>query len=1434
MLSLKKFWIITLLSIIFGLWYPDWSFAGEVEFDTGVIKVICGRDNGGFIDEIFLDRNMDGVYSDDERIVLRPEDQVGLLVSYTLLKNEASRIGVAVGSVVQSTVKVNDARVENLDVVIKGILNFGMHGSSPFEVRVHGSEKNAVLTVGFDFEPLRNSDNMLLREAALRIYGVFDKREPQPRIRTMSTGEFRNTPRPDSESQYMVWQYGGHLVESPWYWRNWVSWSGNTGPQTTSEGHTPPENLTFYMHDNFHGFQVALKEPANVSPIELSGSGYPSVLSINAWTPRVRGLDLHGDVPSRFYMNEVVIHFFRTDLESLVNNERQYHKKLNEIIESSRKELLSIAKPLVSNLIDPRISDKLHAERINIISKMKSRGWTDNVASIDTSFLPVMKSNDLPYGKNWLKVVLDVPAGVIGKNVPAVGGLPFPEGKLDSVKNLRLIDSDGNEVACQIDRLAIWPDGSVKWALLTAFVEISPDKKQELRVEYSPDVVHRAIVPKKIEIKQSTEGMLVNNGVLRFTIKKSGSGIFDTLWFDRNGDGTYTENEKVFDGEGDIRRNRMNLVAFKKRGDYGPYMYHTDTAEFEQSAAQVEGIEIERQGPLVAHILVKGHYHYEKLGRERKEYENKGNEFWIRFTVYSGQPYIEIKHSYVFEGNPDVEMIHDLSLSAELNLGKNRVFTTAMDNKVHELVMQLPESSAGIFQDNPYSSELWLSDISGNNEEIKYVALKGDGWADISDGKWGITFGVRHMREMYAKELSVENGSIVISLWPKRSRYLDTRRYSRQFISGESMSYGQGSAQGVSRSHDTFFYFHNGDAKGAQSDAVASYLLQQVFIKAYPEWYARTEAAGIFKTFDEKSNQQWEKMIQDGLEYFLYHQKLWAWYGVYDFGDLQQRPSWDGGWQKLNGRWGWVNNEALVDMWIYEQFFQTGKREYLDAALALSRHTLEVDLINSDNYKGNKQVKMHGYRHNTNHWGDGYVGIRVAAPQGFRLGYFLTGDLRIYDQLKMSMEAHWDSVHDYDMQHATGLGLLIFFWETTGDDVYKNALDSYLDYQVAHFRKFGHIHSGNWKFRRDRSKLLGDEPISDSPTDFFFQNFGSAYSLMELADLTGRTDIVEALIQLARDTMRVYRWRWESRYCHYRLLAFAYRHTGDRTFLQYANAGAKKLQVYSHRSKWAWKPAIESFDNKLSLLAWTGQGLPYLMKAIELRRDDPIGSFTAPENVKMPDGKTMAPVPVDGSSSKAIDGDIQSYEWWVGGKMLSKKIVDTLELSSGLHRVQLWVTDAKGRRSMFEKSVTVWEPGVIARLCFMGNPHGFMPKRIYKDEYGYLPGTNIRRTSEPHGYGSMGCKEVHIDGTIQIKTGPGVYTVEMGGKDFWTDEMGSISVQGKPLDIKIKKEGSKKIEWGYIGEATVDEDGLLKIDFIKGPRGEPVVLAYIIIKRHDR
>ena len=72
--------------------------------------------------------------------------------------------------------------------------------------------------------------------------------------------------------------------------------------------------------------------------------------------------------------------------------------------------------------------------------------------------------------------------------------------------------------------------------------------------------------------------------------------------------------------------------------------------------------------------------------------------------------------------------------------------------------------------------------------------------------------------------------------------------------------------------------------------------------------------------------------------------------------------------------------------------------------------------------------------------------------------------------------------------------------------------------------------------------------------------------------------------------------------------------------------------------------------------------------------------------------------------------------------------------------------------------------------------------------------------------------------------------VTAGGKDFWTETMGTVSVQGHLIEFPIEKESSKKLSWSYTGEAIVGPDGVLHIEFKPGIKGEPVVLAYIIIR----
>ena len=66
------------------------------------------------------------------------------------------------------------------------------------------------------------------------------------------------------------------------------------------------------------------------------------------------------------------------------------------------------------------------------------------------------------------KIVLKVenPTTYARRGWPVTSGIPFPQGELISVDNIRILDGQGLEIPSQIGELAMWQDGSIKWVLV--------------------------------------------------------------------------------------------------------------------------------------------------------------------------------------------------------------------------------------------------------------------------------------------------------------------------------------------------------------------------------------------------------------------------------------------------------------------------------------------------------------------------------------------------------------------------------------------------------------------------------------------------------------------------------------------------------------------------------------------------------------------------------------------------------------------------------------------------------------------------------------------------------------------------------------------------------------------------------------------------------
>jgi hypothetical protein len=673
-----------------------------------------------------------------------------------------------------------------------------------------------------------------------------------------------------------------------------------------------------------------------------------------------------------------------------------------------------------------------------------------------------------------------------------------------------------------------------------------------------------------------------------------GSGFLDEVWLDSNGDGTYDDAERIVGSEAGRRRNFMDLARVADEADLKPNEFVAASFEQELSEADIVDIVVERQGPISVDLCVKGRYHHEKLSVGLPKRENLGSEFWVRITAYAGKPYLRIKHTYVFEGNPDLEHVQALGLALTPQL--DRAATLTLGN------VETTASRAGILQDTPHSYSTWQCDRPGRPQTVRVQGRAAPGWIDLSDGRRGVTIGMRHMREMHAKELACEDGTLVAHVWPKRTRLLDTRRYARQFGTGESASFGQGKAIGVSRTTEMFVCFHPGNGEPA---AVAQAFNDPPIVTNYPAWYASTEVFGPIHPYDMERFPELESCMETWTDFWLFHQKLWPWYGIYDFGDFQSVNEQGGRWAMDAGRWGWINNEALVDMAFWLQFLRTGRRDYFRAAEACSRHVMEVDLINSTQYTTGQNVKMRGHRHNVNHWGDGYVGARVNACTGFKLHYFLTGDLRTRDQLDMIATANRRRLGRYMCGGSTisaCLSSLMYKWEATGEQQYYDSLKAYVDFCCDWEEKHGYFpeHLDGWDFAENRMHA-GAENIGGKSHGMFFQSFGAGHTLNEFAELTGDERLKRSIIRTASDVVAG-KPHWYQDIGLYPLMAAAYRYTGDRAFLEWIQKRGTKRWVDTQRERWSSEKCVTSLG-KCMFGAWLTHGMPYLMDAIADRRE---------------------------------------------------------------------------------------------------------------------------------------------------------------------------------------------------------------------------------------
>jgi YetA-like protein len=203
------------------------------------------------------------------------------------------------------------------------------------------------------------------------------------------------------------------------------------------------------------------------------------------------------------------------------------------------------------------------------------------------------------------------PGSTSVKSWPVTFGVPFRPGALAADTPLGVVDSLGARVPAQVEPVATWPDGSVRW-LRVSFVQSFASKLRYYLAVTAPATP----MTDDIVITSSRGTVLLSTGPAQFEI--SNRGFLDRIWLDQNGDGIFEPEEVLSDAAGDgfyvemtdgrrgVLTNATLSIEAPVRGTIGPVRY---------AVLKMQGQYLDQQTRVP---LAEGTVYYHFYGGERR------------------------------------------------------------------------------------------------------------------------------------------------------------------------------------------------------------------------------------------------------------------------------------------------------------------------------------------------------------------------------------------------------------------------------------------------------------------------------------------------------------------------------------------------------------------------------------------------------------------------------------------------------------------------------------------------------------------------------------------------------------------------------------------------------------------------------------------------
>lgn len=575
--------------------------------------------------------------------------------------------------------------------------------------------------------------------------------------------------------------------------------------------------------------------------------------------------------------------------------------------------------------------------------------------------------------------------GVKRQGWPITFGFPAPRGLLTGAGDLYLEDPvSAQKLPVQVRELSRWPDGSMRWLLLDAQLDLAPHQKRSFRVRHEKPPEAKSA----LRIADNADAVEVDTGPLCFLVPKQRLALLDDIRLEGKpvGGGAVTSFLRVSDAP-------------------------------RPATKPPKSVQVVEQGPLRARVEIRGDY-------------ADGFQYIIRIDAFAGQPFVRVLHTFEYHGDQPYTAIRQLAIDIPLELGADASYKAGL---VEAPPLQGAVAEAG--------AELVQIDNVTLRQGRESLARRGSGWVDLSDGNRGVVVAARYFWQEYPQAFSFRRSGLTYDMWSRRAQPAVVGMGAAKT---HELIIGFHGASGFPAAEMNAFIvplIAKLDPQWVRdSDALPQAIAPANGTRGFLQ--SLTKSHDRYRVTNDK--EEWDDSVHVTCAAGARQVRRHGAYGMWNWGDW----NFPGYHDSVKGCDAWGNHEYDTTQVLALGFAATEDRAFYDGMVAAARHFMDVDSIHYQRAHPDFVGMNHPKNPLHFTFEMGGVDLGHTWNEGLLSYYYLTGDERgreaalgIADYLERRIRK--GKVRGNPRQWGWPQVALTAAYEATLDERYRRAADAY-------------------------------------------------------------------------------------------------------------------------------------------------------------------------------------------------------------------------------------------------------------------------------------------------------------------------------------------------------------------------------------------------------